>query len=134
MHLRGVYMLPGLPNSTGVSQEMDHLFSSFKHECDSKAEVIFERKTYLREKAVEESKTATDIEIPVAHLTNDDIPEIVNGKAGDPLEKRPFESHFCKEVIGRSWIAIGFTPFTRQALHRKKVRHTLGEGGGQAWK
>ena len=129
MHLKGVYQLPGLPNSTSCSQEMDALFGVFKASTDDKAEEIFERKTFERAKVLKERTTTPDIEVPVAHLTNNNIPEIINGKPSDPLEKRPFNLQFSPENLVRSWLAIGFTPFTREALNHKKVRHTLGDGG-----
>ena len=132
MHLKGVLQLPGLPNSTSVSQEMDALFTGFKGCTDDRAEEIFERKTFERTKVLEQRQTTPDIQVPVAHLTNDDIPEIINGRPGDPLEKRPFDSHFTQQYILRSWLKVGLVPFTRQALTHPKVRHTLGDGGASA--
>ena len=129
MHLKGVYLMPGLPNATGVSQEMDNLYSIFKGDTDAKAEQIFERKTFERAKIVSQLKDTPEIEIPVAHLTNDNIPEIINGKPGDAIEDRPFDNSFTPKKLWGSWVAIGFTPFTRKALLHKKVRRTLGEGG-----
>ena len=119
--------MPGLPNSTGVSQEMENMFSVFKQATNSKVEQIFKRKLYKQVKKVEKLKETPDLDIPVAHLTNDNIPEIVNGIPGDPIEARPFDEHFSGAKLGSSWMVIGFILFTHQALHHKKVRHNLGE-------
>ena len=132
MHMRGCLQLPGLPNSTSVSQEMDQLYTGFKGKTDDRAEEIFERKTFERAKVLEKRHTTPDIQVPVAHLTNDDIPEMINGRPGDPLEKRPFDLMFSQQNIVRSWLKVGFVPFTRAALTHPKVRHTLGEGGASA--
>ena len=67
--------------------------------------------------------------ISPAHLTNYDIPEIINGKPDDPIEDRPFDNNFTPEKRLKCFLAIGFTPFTREGLKHKKVRHELGEGG-----
>jgi len=45
------------------------------------------------------------------------------------LELRPFDYHFTKKEIIRSWIAVGFLPMTGRAMEDPKVRHELGEGG-----
>ena len=54
---------------------------------------------------------------------------LVNGWPEDPLELRPFDYHFTKEGIIRSWIAVGFLPMTGRAMEDPKERHELGEGG-----
>jgi hypothetical protein len=45
------------------------------------------------------------------------------------LELRPFDFHFTKEGIIRSWIAVGYLPMTGKAMEDPKVKHELGEGG-----
>ncbi len=59
-----------------------------------------------------------------------DLANLVNGWPDDPVELRPFDYHFTKEGIIRSWIAVGFLPMTGRATQDLKVRHELGEGGG----
>ena len=41
MHLKGILLLPGLPNSTSVTKEMDDLFSTFKSLCKSNTKLLF---------------------------------------------------------------------------------------------
>ena len=87
MHKLGFHLWPGLPNGTGVNQEMDDLFQNYKGDTDAKCEEIFRRKTFEQALAVEQMKKDQEIQIPVAHLTNNDIPEIVDGRPEDPIEK-----------------------------------------------
>ena len=129
MHQLGLHMMPGLPNSTSATQEMDDAYQTFKSATDKKSQKVFTRKIYCRAKAVEQHQLDDTVVIPVSHLTNDDIPEIINGKPGDPIEERPFDNKFTSERILKSFLNIGWTPFTRKALEHKKVRHMLGEGG-----
>ena len=128
MHLTGFHIWTGLPNGTGFNQEMDNMFQTFKGDTDDKAQVIFTRKTYERAQKVREKKLDEAIVIPPAHLTNYDIPEMTNGKPGDPIKDHPFYNNFTPEKILKCFLAIGFTPFTQQGLKHKKVRHELGEG------
>jgi hypothetical protein len=62
-------------------------------------------------------------------FSNFDLANLVNGWPEDPLELRPFDYHFTKKGIIRSWIAVGFLPMTGRATEDPKVRHELGEGG-----
>ena len=41
-------------------------------------------------------------------FSNFDLANLVNGWPDDPVELRPFDYHFTKEGIIRSWIALGF--------------------------
>ena len=62
-------------------------------------------------------------------FSNFDLANLVNGWPEDPLELRPFDYHFTKEGIIRSWIAVGFLPMMGRAMEDPKERHELGEGG-----
>ena len=81
---------------------MDNLFSNFKSATDEKGEAIYERKMFERAKVLEQRKTTPDIQVPVAHLNNDDIPEIVNRKPDDPMDRKPFDSHFTSTHLSKS--------------------------------
>ena len=41
MHQVGMYMGPGLPNTTSATQEMDALYKAFKGMCDRSAQGVF---------------------------------------------------------------------------------------------
>jgi hypothetical protein len=138
MHKKGVYIGPGLPNSTAATQEMDDLYEDFKAKCNIMAQEVFTMKTYNRAMAVQRLEEAEDAGenteaairmIKPAQLDNFDIPEIVDGKPGYELKKRPWSYCFTPAKIFKCWMNIGFVPFTRQALTHKKVRHMLGDGG-----
>ena len=62
-------------------------------------------------------------------FSNFDLANLVNGWPDDPVELRPFDYHFTKEGIIRSWIAVGFLPMTGRATQDPKVRHELGNRG-----
>ena len=61
-------------------------------------------------------------------LTKADLGRIVNGKEGDPLDKRPFEYAFSKSKVLGAWEKVGAVPLTRQGLKHPKVRHEAVEG------
>ena len=138
MHKLGFHIGPGLPNSTQATQEMDDLYETFQGMLDTTSQDVFTRKTYERSLAVlkllQDRKDGIVEDngkmIKPAQLDNGDLPEIINGKPGYTAEKCPFDFCFTFAKIFRSWMNIGFVPFTRRALSHKKVRHMLGEGGG----
>jgi len=61
-----------------------------------------------------------------------DIGNLVNGWPEDPVELRPFDFHFTKERIIKTWKAVGFLPITDNATKDLKVRYEMGEGGAPA--
>ena len=92
MHLKGVLLLPGLPNSTSVTQEMDYLFTNFKSLCKTNTKLLFASPTLERSLKV---KTSEEIEARnppvVASLCNDDLAFVVNGnKMRDKPKEQPF--------------------------------------------
>ena len=114
MYREGFYIGPSLPNATSMSQELDNLFQQFKGDTDTKAEEIFARKTRERAKIIESMTKEEEAKVPPAYLTNEDIPEIINGRKDDPPgSSRPFDDNFTEEKTFKSFLAIGFCPFTR---------------------
>ena len=67
-------------------------------------------------------------------LNNDDLPFILNGNPGDPIESRPFDSTFTKEKIKNCFERVGYVPFTRKALENPNIRHELNEDNVQGRK
>ncbi len=129
MHREGVHLGPGLPNATSCQQEMDDWFQDFNGRISVQAQEILEQKTYDYALLLKNCQEDGETKIKSPALTNDDLPRIINGLSSDPIEKRPFLCCATKEKIFKSWLAVGFVPFTRNALLHKKVRHLLGDGG-----
>ena len=63
----------------------------------------------------------------VVSLSNDELPRMINGRPGYPIEKRPFDRTFTIERIQKSWENVGFVPFTRKCLTNNKFRSELGQ-------
>ena len=59
----------------------------------------------------------------VVTLNNNDLPRVINGRPGDPIEKRPFARHFTKTKILSSVRKLGLYPIdAEQACSHPKVR------------
>ena len=113
---------------------MDDLYKTFKAMCNRMTQEVFTNKTYERALAVQRLEEETAVGRPTAEATkmikpaqidNYDIPEIVDGKPGYDIKKRPWTYCFTRAKIFKSWLNIGFVPFTRWALKHKKVHHIL---------
>jgi hypothetical protein len=65
-------------------------------------------------------------------LTHGLVCHAVNGWPEDPVELHPFDFHFTKERIIRTWNTVGFLPMTGNATKDPKVRYEMGEGGAPA--
>ena len=132
MHLKGVLLLPGLPNSTSVTQEMDDLFTTFKSLCKANTKLLFAAWTLQRSLQMNNGEETEAGNLPVVeYLCNDDLAFIVNSNATmDNPKERPLNYCYNKAKIFKSWLNIGFMSFTRACLHNKKVCHLLGDSGG----
>ena len=125
----GIILFPGLPNATAANQEMDQLFGPYKMRRNEVIEeIIAERaQAHARELAAQQNDPSIKITTTLG-LTKDDLGRIVNGKEGDPLEKRPFEYAFAKPKVLGAWEKVGAVPLTREGLKHPKVRHEAVEG------
>ena len=64
-------------------------------------------------------------DLPKIELTNADLPRIVNGRPGDPIELRPFSYAFSRKKVHGANAKVGAVPLTRAALLNPKVRKEL---------
>jgi len=113
-----VRMLNGAPNDKDGDAVIDIDASDASSEDEEEPDEIEDR-----------PKKKGEQSICNVSFSNFDLANIVNEWPEDPLELRPFDYHFTKKSIIRSWIAVGFLPKMEMATKDPKVRHELGEGG-----
>ena len=77
---------------------------------------------------IREHRVNPDIVVPkTCSLTPGDLLMITNGKINYPVDRKPFDKVFTKEINLKAWSNIGFVPFTRKSLQNKKVCRELHE-------
>ena len=92
MHLKGVLLLPCLPNSMSVTQEMDDLFTTFKSLCKANTKLLFAAWTLERSLKIKNGEETEAGNPPVvASLCNDDLSLVVKG---DETRDNPKERQF----------------------------------------
>ena len=151
---RGQLIFLGLPNSSAATQEMDQGFSKYQNECKVStvrvAGIKIKNRLQARKKTkgridgvpldgeegspddVNEEESAQAVHktsVCNVSFTPQDLPRIVNGYPGDPIDLRPFDKTFTKEIIKSWWAKVGFLPMNRNSLHDPKVRWEKGGGG-----
>ncbi len=73
----------------------------------------FEWKTFNHVLSVQQQRNDVVTEVKGAAITNEDLPEIIDGKPGKPAKQCPFTFCSTGERIFQSWINIGLVPFIR---------------------
>ena len=111
LRLKGVYVVPGLPNSMGKTQETEQNYGPFKTHCRGNL-------NDLSQARFEKKKT----------ITINDLPLIVFG-GDDPVTgvklKNAFELSFNKTQCLSAWRKCGNVPVTMSALEQPGVRHEV---------
>jgi hypothetical protein len=111
LRVRGVYLVPGVPNTTAVTQETDQNYGQFKSVYRSNIRLLsqerFGRKTTMR---------VTDLPLLV-----------YGGSCNDTGIELPsaFEDGFSIRSNLLAWKKCGAVPLTRCALQSDKVRHEV---------
>ncbi len=77
MHHKGIHLLPGLPNTTSCSQEMDNWFQDVKGKYDAHSQDLFEQKTYDHAMALKNWQGDGETKIKGAALTKEYFQELV---------------------------------------------------------
>ena len=111
LKLKGLYLAPGLPNSTGKTQETDQNYTPFK--------------TYYRGNLVLLVQSRFDMK---KTITINDLPLIVFGGkdfvTGITLQNA-FELAFNEEQCLSAWRKCGAVPLTRSVLNSPDIRHEV---------
>ena len=109
--LKGLYLSPGVPNTTAVTQETDQDYGPFK--------TAYRRNlSQLSQERFQQQK----------NITINDLPLLVFGREETPSQVKlqdAFNDAFKIMNVRRSWIKCGAVPLTRQCLNSPKVRHEL---------
>ena len=116
---KGLSFFSGLPNGTAANQAMDDLFGVYKTTCaENIDDIVSER---IAAKSLDSSlKVGIDF---------CDIGRVMNGRDGDPVERRPFERAFSPAKIIASAKRLGLCPVDlRTALAHPRVRDDSIEG------
>ena len=109
LRLKGLYLMPGVPNTTSVTQETDQNYGPFKT-------IYQENLQKLTQHRFEQGKT----------ITISDLPFLVLGCDNETLKLRDsFAEAFSLETCLSSWRQCGSVPLTRCALLSNKVRHEI---------
>ena len=120
LRLRGFYLLPGLPNSTHVTQETDQNYGWFKHLYRANLQVL----------------TALCIRFGATLAVSNLVTIVFGGqvkkentkKRGDffylELEEA-FDKSFSRISNLKSWLKVGAVPLTRACMYHKDVIHEI---------
>jgi hypothetical protein len=109
LRVKGFYLLPGLPNSTHVTQETDQNYGLFKHVLRKNLEKL------TREMAAKRQR----LQIP-------DMVWLVFGGTKDGITlDNAFEAAFNREHNKKCWKKVGTVPLTRNCLYHEDVSHFI---------
>ena len=109
LRIRGFYLIPGVPNTTHVTQATDKNYGLFKS-------IYRQNLTKLTEYRCSNNKT----------IQPTDIPLMIFG--GDPQDiglENAFERAFSFKKNVNIWAEIGVNPFNRKCLQDDKVKHEI---------
>ena len=111
LRLKGFYLIPGVPNTTHVTQATDRNYGPFKTKYRNNLSKLTEHRVKMK--------------IPIQPC---DIPLLIFGgsdeESGVVLENA-FQGSFSCECNTRVWAEIGLQPFDRNCLKDKKVKHEI---------
>jgi hypothetical protein len=118
--VEGCYHLPGGPNTTKETQEMDQLFSALKGRVYANRDKLYEARF--------------KIDGYNAHLTLNDVGFLIHGgdirlSNGQTIHLvDAFSEYLSPQHIRRAREKCGYCPATRNALNGNRVRHEVVEG------
>ena len=128
LRLMGVYLFPGVQNTTHVSQETDRNYGLFKSLIRAIIRMLLTEnisKHRLLQEENNSNKTGS-----VMCLNRSDLPVIINGRAHNednnlPEIKSPFAAAFSKPQNLSAWLKCWAFPLTRSVLSDLQVRTEL---------
>lgn len=114
----GFYLYPGVPNTTGVSQETDRNYGPFKTQFRVNFDKIIQERI-IKGKSTNMSPWMIGL---VVFGGKDHETGLVIGES-----ENAFEVGFFRDACLSAWAKIGAAPLTMKCLDDKKVRRQLGD-------
>ncbi|MGH7955114.1 MAG: hypothetical protein ACREOZ_04055, partial [Gloeomargaritales cyanobacterium] len=135
LRTRGVYLFPGVQNTTHITQETDQNYGLFKSIVRSNTQIILNENIAAHRKGMEaHNADPRNISPPrPVSLDRSDYGIILSGRPADPENgkqemRKAFELAFSREKNLRSWRICGAVPCTRAPLSHPSVRREVGSG------
>jgi len=133
----GVYLFPGVQNTTQISQETDQNYGLFKSMTRLNTEIILFLLIAIHRKREEESKENKTFPAPT--LNRSHYPVITNGQAAEPATiidgkitkvvanalPSPYATAFTAAKNKEAWDFCSAVPLTRRLLQHFSVHHEL---------
>jgi len=115
LRLQGLYVIPGVPNTTHVTQETDQSYGLYKSNCCVNLEKLSEARQRIR-------KRIMVIDLPLLVFGGYDY-------VTKTVLKNAFEIAFSIDKTLGCWRKCGAVPLTRLPLQSKDVRHQISADG-----
>ena len=119
LRLLGVYLFPGIQNTTHATQETDQNYGEFK----SQIRAIIRQ--LLQEKITNQrTRESTHAPKSICSLNRSDLPVIINGRPATndlPQIPSPFLNAFSHTQNVNAWKICGAVPLTRSVLETNKT-------------
>jgi hypothetical protein len=123
----GVYLFPGVQNTTQITQETDQNYGEFKSLLRKHIQQLMNEMYFKYHQQLQEQQN-TGVNVPSAppSLNRSHYGLLLSGRPADEengvMEIPPIFHHsFSKEKNLRSWAACGAVPCTRQAQYHRTV-------------
>lgn len=125
----GVYLFPGVQNTTHVTQETDQNYGEFKSLLRKHIQVLL-NEMFAKYQEQQHDRANTNAPSAPPTLNRSHYGLLLSGRPADEENGvaaiPPIYQHcFSKEKNLRSWAACGAVPCTRQALNHRSVRHEV---------
>jgi hypothetical protein len=133
----GVYLFPGVQNTTQITQETDQNYGEFKSLLRKHIQQLMNEMYFkYHQQLIEKQNTGVNVPSAPPCLNRSHYGLLLSGRHADEengvTEIPPIFHHsFSKEKNLRSWAACGAVPCTRQAQYHRTVRHELEPMGEQ---
>ncbi|KAL7551137.1 hypothetical protein ACHAWF_014337 [Thalassiosira exigua] len=115
LRARGIYLYPGVPNTTAVTQETDWNYGPFKTQIRDNLANIIQRRIELKKST---SSPPWIVGLVVFGSTDPETGLLPKAHSRSPLQKKPARGH--EQSAGKA-------PLTRKRFEDKKVRRELGD-------
>jgi len=137
MRINGFYLIPGVPNTTHVTQATDRNYGWFKSIYRTNLTKLTAHRVANKEKNIEanqrnevrlnKKETIQPTDIPLLIFGGNVIDEEGDDEGIDIGLENAFEKAFGFQRNRKIWAEIGINPFNRKCLEDAKVKHEVVE-------